>query len=87
MFGNHCITLTAEEARTRGPKTRYLPHHPVFNPNKPDKLRVVFDAAAEVNGVSLNSTLRTGPDLMNSLVGVVLWFIIGRYAMSADIEA
>lgn len=20
----------------------YLPHHPVFNPNKPDKVRVVF---------------------------------------------
>ena len=25
----------------------YLPHHPVINPNKPGKLRVVFDCAAK----------------------------------------
>ena len=25
----------------------YLPHHPVFNPNKPGKTRVVFDCTAK----------------------------------------
>ena len=31
-------------------KTWYIPHHGVFNPNKPGKIRVVFDCSAEVDG-------------------------------------
>ena len=84
---NYCRKLSAEEARKRSSKTRHLPHHPVLNPNKPGKVRIVFDAASKVNGVSLNDRLISGPDIMNSLVGVILRFRIGRYAISADIEA
>jgi len=32
------------------PKTWYIPHHTVLNPNKPNKLRIVFDCAAEYKG-------------------------------------
>ena len=49
----------------------YIPHHPVVNPSKPGKLRVVFDCAAKFNGTSLNDKLMKGPDLANSLVGVL----------------
>lgn len=42
----HARKLTQEEAEQRSSKTWYLPHHPVVNPHKPDKLHVVFDAAA-----------------------------------------
>ena len=65
----------------------YIPHHSVFNPKKPDKLRVVFDCAAVYNGVSLNKQLLKGPDLVNSLIGVLLRFRMGALAVVADIEA
>lgn len=33
----------------------YLPHHPVIHPQKPGKVRVVFDCAANYRGTSLNA--------------------------------
>ena len=52
----------------------YLPYHPVINVNKPEKLRVVFDCTAAYKGISLNSQLLQGSDLVTSLVGVVIRF-------------
>ena len=37
----------------------YLPHHPVLDPNKPDKIRVMFDCTAKHQGTSLNNQLLT----------------------------
>ncbi|XP_053392148.1 uncharacterized protein LOC128554860 [Mercenaria mercenaria] len=68
-------------------RTWYLPHHPVTNVNKPGKVRVVFDCAAKYHGISLNSQLLQGPDLMNSLVGVLIRFWKEKVALAADIEA
>ena len=65
----------------------YLPHHGVYHPRKPDKMRVVFDCAARYQGISLNDELLQGPDLTNSLVDVLLRFREERYAFMADIEA
>lgn len=50
----------------------YLPHFGVYHPKKPDKICVVFDSAAESNRVSLNTLLLSGPDVTNSLLGVLL---------------
>ena len=69
------------------PKRWFIPHHAVFNPKKPDKLRVVFDCAAEYQGTSLNKMLMQGPDLVNSLVGVLLRFQKDKIAIIFDIEA
>ena len=63
----------------------FLPHHHVINPKKPEKLRIVFDCAAEVKGVSLNNSLIQRPDLTNLLVGVLTRFREGPVALVADI--
>ena len=63
----------------------YLPHHPVFHPQK-KKLRVVFDAAAKYRGQSLNGMLLQGPDLTNNLIGVLQRFRKYNIALSADIQ-
>lgn len=79
--------LSPTEISAKEPKnTWYLPHHAVTNPNKPGKVRVVFDAAASYKGTSLNDQLVTGPDLLNSLVGVIMRFRLHAVAMIADIE-
>ncbi len=64
----------------------YLPHHGIYHPRKPDKLRVVFDCSAKFRGVSLNDTLLTGPDLINPLVGVLCRFRKEAVAIICDIE-
>ena len=46
-------------------RTWYVPHHRVYHSNKPKKIRVVFDYSVEFNGVSLNKSLISGPDLTN----------------------
>ncbi|XP_062557970.1 uncharacterized protein LOC134222838 [Armigeres subalbatus] len=49
--------VTKEEMAEFDPqRTWYLPLGVVLNPNKPGKVRVIWDAAAKVSGVSLNTT-------------------------------
>lgn len=67
-------------------KVWYVPHHGVYHPQK-KKLRVVFDCGASFQGTSLNSELLQGPDLSNSLVGVLTRFRKEEVAVMADIEA
>ncbi|KAJ8388711.1 hypothetical protein AAFF_G00131200 [Aldrovandia affinis] len=64
----------------------YIPHHGVYHPKKPEKLRVVFDCSAKFHGVSLNDMLLTGPDLINSLLGVLCRFRKEAVAVICDIE-
>lgn len=46
----------------------------------------MYDAAAKVNGLSLNSFLLTGPDLVNPLPEVLLRFREKPVAVSADVK-
>ena len=78
--------LTKEEKFVSSNKTWYLPHHAVINPNK-RKVRVVFYAASSFKGVSLNDSLVSGPDFLNSFVGVLMRFRSNAVALVADIEA
>ncbi len=73
-------------AASEGESVWYIPHHGVYHPRKPNKLRVVCDCSAKFNGISLNDTLLTGPDLINSLVGVLCRFRREEVAVICDIE-
>ena len=68
-------------------KTWYLPHHGIYHPNKPGKIRVVFDCSCNYKGTSLNEELLQGPNLTNSLVGILARFRSKPVAVMADIEA
>ena len=79
------ITLGFAE---RCPKTQipgrvwYIPHHAVVT----DKTRIVFDCSVKVGKVSLNECLLQGPDLLNSLLGILLRFRSNSVALSCDIK-
>ncbi|XP_038116949.1 uncharacterized protein LOC119769121 [Culex quinquefasciatus] len=79
---------TAAELDTFDPRrTWYLPLGVVLNPKKPGKVRVIWDAAAKVDGVSLNTMLLKGPDLLTPLLSVLFQFRERQVAICADIEA
>lgn len=78
--------LTDEVIRSsQNARIWYLPIFTVFYPKKPDKIRVVFDGAAKVNGVSLNSVLLKGPDQYSSLVDILRRVREKKVASTGDI--
>ncbi|XP_055590943.1 uncharacterized protein LOC129743023 [Uranotaenia lowii] len=78
--------LTKEELEENHERVWYLPVFPVINPNKPGKIRLVWDAAATTHEVSLNSLLLTGPDLTTPLVSVLFKFREHRFGICGDIR-
>ncbi|XP_077982843.1 uncharacterized protein LOC144437710 [Glandiceps talaboti] len=76
-----------QEDTSQSGKVWYIPHHGVYHPRKPQKIRVVFDCSAKCKGVSLNDTLLSGPNLTNTIVNVLLRFRQGPVAIMADIES
>ena len=67
-------------------KTWYLPHHGVYHPKKPNKIRIVFDCSAKYGGVSLNSLFLQGLDLTNQIVGVLNRFREDQVTLVGNIE-
>ena len=76
-----------EPKNTKSDLQWYVPHLLVLNPNKPDKVRRVYNAASKFGGVSLNDNLMAGPDLLQSLIGIIFKFKEKQIALTADVEA
>ena len=65
----------------------YLPHFPVLRPEKSTtKTRIVFDASAKYQDVSLNDAVLQGPKLQNELFAVLLRFRRDPVTVMCDIK-
>lgn len=79
------IALREELEQADPQRVWYLPLGVVTNEKKPDKIRLIWDAAAKVGGVSFNDFLLKGPDLLTSLHDVLLRFRERSVAICGDI--
>ena len=53
----------------------YIPRHGGYNPHKPEKNRVLFVCNAKYKNESLNQNTLSGPDLTNTLIGVLSYYV------------
>nr|XP_021329205.1 uncharacterized protein LOC110439111 [Danio rerio] len=82
----YAVQVPTDQLNRDDNRVFYIPHHGVYHPKK-RKLRVVFDCTSSYQGKCLNSELLQGPDLTNSLIGVLLRFREEPVAVMADIES
>lgn len=79
--------VTPDEMKSADPnKVWHLPLGAVRNPKKPGKIRLVWDAAAKVGNVSLNSMLLKGPDQLKPLASVLCGFRERPVAVCGDLK-
>ena len=81
--------LSKSEVKSSSPKTNYLPHHGFANINKPDRFRVVLDAAATYSAILDHFYMDDYFDLFPSLeqaisviVEVIQLLKLGRFNLS-----
>ena len=67
-------------------KINYVPHHGIYHPKKLTQIRVVFDCSAMYKGTSINKNLLSGPDMTNSLTGVLRRFRQEWVAVTCDVK-
>lgn len=87
LADGHFRKLTPEEASEKHDNTWYLPLMAVSNPNKPNQVRLVLDAAAKSHGKSLNDFLMQGPHNTNDLNGVLCRWREQPVALTSDVVA
>ena len=83
---SHLVTFKSQDPRLRFDLEWYLQHHPVISPNKPGKVRRVFNDAAKLHAPFLNQSLLVDKTYSKTLIFVILRFRQHRYADSTDIE-
>ena len=84
---NFSRKLSSEEVKSYEGPVHYISHHEVVRPEKKSTpIRIVFNSSSSYHGHSLNEYWFKGPDLLNSLFGVILRFRENEVALSADIS-
>ncbi|XP_076028384.1 uncharacterized protein LOC143017480 [Oratosquilla oratoria] len=76
----------AERVSYTGP-VHYIHHHEVMKPNSQSTpMRIVFDSSASYRGHQLNAYWAKGPDILNSLLGVLLRMRQEKVVVMGDIS-
>ena len=84
---NVAIKLTEEQLRNYTGPLQYLSHHEVIKKDSASTpCRIVFNSSAKYKGVSLNDCWAKGPDVMNNMLGILIRFREGKYAIAGDIK-
>ena len=79
--------LTQEELQKYKGPIHYISHHEVLKPDsKSTPLRIVFNSSANYMGHVLNEYWAKGPDLLNSLLGILIRFRENEIAFIGDIK-
>ncbi|XP_022777780.1 uncharacterized protein LOC111319232 [Stylophora pistillata] len=72
---NFCRKVSKDEVKNYQGPVHYIPHHAVVRPEKKSTpVRIVFKSSCVFQRHKLNDYWMKGPDLLNSLFGVVLRF-------------
>ena len=84
---NFARKLSKEEMIAYDGPIHYIAHHEVVRPEKrTTPIRIVFNSSATYQGHRLNDYWMKGPDLLNSLFGVILRFRENEVAVAGDIS-
>ena len=79
--------LAQHEIATYGGPVHYVPHHGIMKESSlSTPLRIVFNSSSTFMGHKLNDYWAKGPDVLNSLIGVLLRFRKDRVAINGDIS-
>ena len=77
------VYATKSKSATEAGKYWYLHFHGVYYPNKPGKIRVVFNLGEKFHGTSISKSLLSRLDLTNQIFGVLLRFMEEQIAVEA----
>ena len=77
-----------DEIEVKDKTVFYLPHRPVVKENRlTTKVRPMFDASCKgYNGISLNSCMNIGPNLLDKLTEILIRSRRRKFAITADIK-
>ena len=79
--------LTDKEIKDYKGPVHYVPHHGILKTSSNSTpLRIVFNASASYMGHKLNDYWAKGPNMLNSLIGVLLKFREDLVAMLGDVS-
>lgn len=85
ISSGHAEKVPVEKVLTKNGQVWYIPHHGVYHPKEPGKIRFVFDGSVEFAGESVKRHLLLS-DLTNNLIGVLCRFRQEPVAVMCDIE-
>ncbi|XP_069993225.1 uncharacterized protein [Penaeus vannamei] len=79
--------LTPDKFKDYAGPVTYIQHHEVLKPGSTSTpLRIVFDSSAKYMGQSLNSFWAKGPDILNSMMGILLRFRERAIGIAGDLS-